>query len=82
MFEIEYFKHAERLKVYAMTKREDVAAGNSGDRDGLARDRRSELPATIASTVLMHGAREVTIVHAGEHYRLRITANNKLILTK
>ena len=82
MFEIECFKHTERLEVYAMTKREDVAAGNSGDPEGLTRDRRPELPTTIASTVLMHGAREVTILHAGEHYRLRITANNKLILTK
>lgn len=28
------------------------------------------------------GEREVLIVHAGEHYRLRLTRNGKLILTK
>lgn len=31
---------------------------------------------------LMGGGHETTIIHAGERYRLRITANNKLILTK
>ncbi|WP_407518809.1 hemin uptake protein HemP [Methylobacterium oryzisoli] len=30
----------------------------------------------------MSGRREVIILHAGERYRLRITANDKLILTK
>jgi hemin uptake protein HemP len=31
---------------------------------------------------LLGEAREVLIVHAGETYRLRLTANNKVILTK
>jgi hemin uptake protein HemP len=31
---------------------------------------------------LLAGAREAIIVHAGERYRLRITAKDKLILTK
>jgi hemin uptake protein HemP len=31
---------------------------------------------------LLRGSREVIILHAGEHYRLRVTANDKLILTK
>ncbi|BDV36386.1 hemin uptake protein HemP [Methylocystis iwaonis] len=31
---------------------------------------------------LLGEKKEATIVHAGERYRLRITANNKLILTK
>jgi hemin uptake protein HemP len=31
---------------------------------------------------LLGGGREVIIVHAGERYRLRVTANDKLILTK
>jgi hemin uptake protein HemP len=31
---------------------------------------------------LFGGGREVIILHAGERYRLRITANDKLILTK
>jgi hemin uptake protein HemP len=31
---------------------------------------------------LLGGGREVVIIHAGERYRLRVTANDKLILTK
>jgi hypothetical protein len=40
------------------------------------------LGVVIRSAALMKGHREVTILHAGERYRLRITANDKLILTK
>ncbi|MFZ0107329.1 MAG: hemin uptake protein HemP [Thiobacillus sp.] len=36
----------------------------------------------IPTDFLFHGAREVLISHHGEHYRLRITRNGKLILTK
>ncbi|PXW62135.1 hemin uptake protein hemP [Methylobacterium sp. B4] len=36
----------------------------------------------ITSDVLMQGQREIVIVHDGSNYRLRITSNNKLILTK
>lgn len=36
----------------------------------------------VASDVLMQGRREVVIVHDGSDYRLRVTSNNKLILTK
>ncbi len=31
---------------------------------------------------LMGDAREVTLLHAGQRYALRITSNNRLILTK
>ena len=31
---------------------------------------------------LLAGGKEVIILHAGERYRLRVTANDKLILTK
>lgn len=31
---------------------------------------------------LMQGRKEIIIVHAGAEYRLRITSQNKLILTK
>lgn len=31
---------------------------------------------------LLAGAREIVIVHKGERYRLRVTQNGKLILTK
>ncbi|WP_442756564.1 hemin uptake protein HemP [Methylocystis sp. JAN1] len=39
-------------------------------------------PLEIESQELLGPRREATIIHAGERYRLRITANNKLILTK
>jgi hemin uptake protein HemP len=41
-------------------------------------------PATPVIDVreLLCGGREAIIVHAGERYRLRVTANDKLILTK
>jgi hemin uptake protein HemP len=42
----------------------------------------AQVEAVIASAVLMDGRREVVIVHSGERYRLRITTNDKLILTK
>ncbi len=37
---------------------------------------------SINSAELFDGHREIIILHAGEQYRLRITGNNKLILTK
>ena len=43
---------------------------------------RNPAPAEIDARDLLGEAREATIVHEGERYRLRITANNKLILTK
>lgn len=39
-------------------------------------------PRLIPSEVLLGDAGEVIIAHNGEHYRLRITRQGKLILTK
>jgi hemin uptake protein HemP len=39
-------------------------------------------PREIEVRDLMGDAKEVILLHAGEPYRLRITANGKLILTK
>ena len=36
----------------------------------------------LSSKVLFGGRKEIVILHDGEEYRLRITRNNKLILTK
>ena len=36
----------------------------------------------VASAALFRGRREITIVHHGQEYRLRITRADKLILTK
>ena len=37
---------------------------------------------SVESAALMHGARELVIRHGADRYRLRVTANDKLILTK
>lgn len=39
-------------------------------------------PLEIDARELLGARREATIIHAGERYRLRVTGNNKLILTK
>jgi hemin uptake protein HemP len=39
-------------------------------------------PLTLTSAELLRGARELTILHAGEAYRLRLTSRDRLILTK
>jgi hemin uptake protein HemP len=36
----------------------------------------------VPSSDLLQGARELLILHHGETYRLRLTSNDKLILTK
>jgi hemin uptake protein HemP len=40
------------------------------------------LPRSLDARVLMEGAREIILTLDGEPYRLRITARQKLILTK
>lgn len=37
---------------------------------------------SVESVVLMGGRRELIIRHGADSYRLRVTASNKLILTK
>lgn len=39
-------------------------------------------PGAIPTDFLFQGNQEILISHHGEHYRLRITKNGKLILTK
>jgi hemin uptake protein HemP len=36
----------------------------------------------LTTEALLAGACEVILEHRGEHYRLRVTSNGKLILTK
>lgn len=40
------------------------------------------LPRVVPSAELLRGSRELRIEHEGEHYTLRLTRLNKLILTK
>ena len=51
---------------------------------GAGIDRTPRRPATprIDSRRLMAGESELVIEHAGQEYRLRLTRNDKLILTK
>lgn len=44
--------------------------------------KRSATRRQLESSSLLQGARELLIAHAGEEYHLRLTRNNKLILTK
>ncbi len=41
-----------------------------------------EAPIVVRSEELLDGQREILILHAREVYRLRLTRNGKLILTK
>jgi hemin uptake protein HemP len=52
-------------------------------RAGLTKPEEQGAPGeSVDSTVLMHGKRELLIRHGEDIYRLRVTASNKLILTK
>lgn len=42
----------------------------------------SNEPARILASTLLAGRREVILQHDGQDYRLRLTSNGKLILTK
>ena len=42
----------------------------------------TDIAPSVDSTTLMKGRRELIIRHGADIYRLRITASNKLILTK
>jgi hemin uptake protein HemP len=55
----------------------DIAAIKHSDGD-----KQKSLTRTITSDVLFAGRRELLIKHASESYRLRITNQGKLILTK
>jgi hemin uptake protein HemP len=59
----------------------------SSDDPSTADDKRSDPPAAgrprrLKVSDLLAGAREAFLEHGGQDYRLRITANGKLILTK
>jgi hemin uptake protein HemP len=51
-------------------------------RNPVAPGTRSFPPGAIPTEFLFRGTQEILINHNGEHYRLRITKNGKLILTK
>lgn len=62
----------------------DAGRGDPGasGRTGVQPGQPSPPEGGIPSAALLQGRREIVILHAGSLYRLRVTANNKLILTK
>ncbi len=69
-----------------MTNSDDneVRPSNRGIRGSESPDQRSIAVANnrVDSRDLFQGRREITIAHGEETYRLRLTGQNKLILTK
>ena len=57
----------------------NVPAGDDTPQTELGADARHK---RIDSSRLLAGSRELVIDHAGQEYRLRLTRNDKLILTK
>ena len=57
---------------------------NVGDSDTSTapRPQGDSVPVSLRSDELLRGQREISILHGGDVYRLRITRNGKLILTK
>ena len=58
------------------------AVTGPGDAVPAREPRRTHASPMLDSGVLFAGGSEVAIAHAGETYRLRLTRQNKLILTK
>jgi len=50
--------------------------------DEVGGDTTDTAPSVVDSVTLMSGRRELIIRHGTDTYRLRVTASNKLILTK
>ncbi len=59
-----------------MNERQTIPPAAQADRGALPQ------PSRVNSASLFAGRREIVIVHNGEDYRLRITRQQKLILTK
>jgi hemin uptake protein HemP len=58
------------------------ADNHRGGDDGRRADRAQAGPRRLSVAELLAGSREAILEHSGQDYRLRITANGKLILTK
>ena len=70
-----------------MSKEDRVAEINSSMLDTISDARalgrvQDSVEPQVEAAHLLQGRRAMTILHAGERYRLRLTASNKLILTK
>jgi hemin uptake protein HemP len=65
-----------------MTDPASLAPSGPPSASGLSGQNPSGAQPLLDARQLFGDRREIVIVHNGAHYRLRITANGKLILTK
>jgi hemin uptake protein HemP len=63
-------------------EKEDAMAGEARAAEAPKEPREPVPPRTLRSAALLGAGREIVILHGGEAYRLRVTRNGKLILTK
>jgi len=66
----------------AFPDNDDTGAGGGEGRPSTVRRTISMVDGRLDSRDLFVGTREIIITHGSETYRLRLTAQNKLILTK
>ena len=80
---LDKLSHNMRLRINRKTVRGKDKAMNHQPRVVRAAEPESgAAPLVVDSATLMGGRRELLIRHGDDVYRLRITASNKLILTK
>jgi hemin uptake protein HemP len=65
-----------------MSNVDSKPAGNLGSEPVRPRQTSQADEVILTSSSLMDGRREIIITHSGLRYRLRVTTNDKLILTK
>jgi hemin uptake protein HemP len=58
------------------------AGGRGVPQPGRSRGEPQQAPMRVPAAELFRGRRELIILHNADEYRLRVTSNGKLILTK
>ncbi len=69
-------------KLFWVGKKRGRPVNNDNDREAEKPEQSKEPPRVVSTQELFGDEREICIEHAGEHYVLRITRRNKLILQK
>ena len=72
-------EHASHGAASLINAENDTRSATPSAADAQAEPQR---PVRVVVSELLAGGREAILVHDGQDYRLRITANGKLILTK
>jgi len=65
-----------------LSRSTESSGGEPAGRPAAPAARRAPQPAALDSVALLAGGSEVMIRHGAEVYRLRVTRQNRLILTK